>query len=101
MNQPPKPASAPIIWLPLLLTILPAVGSFTSGLPGLRILAEIALMFSPLLALAAGILLGIRTGKTTGSRVLLSFLWATGSYAGSLMLQIWGCAVTDYEFDIR
>jgi hypothetical protein len=50
------------------------------------------------LALAAGILLGIRTGDSAGAKALHSLLWAMGAMAVSIGFQFMGCTAVNYRF---
>lgn len=56
------------------------------------------LMFSPFLALGAGLLLGFRTGESTLEKLAHSFLGALGVFGFSLALQYLGCNGVDYRF---
>lgn len=101
MNQPAQSSPDPTNIVALLLNLLPGCGSLLSGLVGDNSFAEFLFFVSPPLALTAGILLGFRSGQTTGSKLLFSALWTIGSLACSLLLQAGGCAITNYKFDVR
>ena len=107
--------------LPLILTVLPAIGSLVGAVPQLQSLTVLAFFASPFLSLVAGIILGCNTGQSgggkllrryhqnrglladcntgqsVGGKLLYSILWTAGSLAVSLLLQGAGCSLTNFN----
>lgn len=92
---PPRPRLR-IAW-PLVLTVMPALGSLAGGIDGLEPVTIIAFLSSPVFALAAGILLGRQSSQTPGGKFLHGVLWSLGSLAVSLLLQGAGCSLTNFR----
>ncbi len=87
----PQPRSNTKLWRALGLTMLP--GFLALG----GTLAEIALLLWPFSSLAAGILLGLHTGRSPGKDVLHAIGWAITSGILSLGLQLAGCSISGYQ----
>jgi hypothetical protein len=79
------------VWWALALTILPGFLALSGTL------AEIALLLWPFSSLAAGILLGLHTGRTPGKDVLHAIGWSIACGIFSFGLQLVGCSIVGYE----
>lgn len=87
-----------LVVIALLLIFAPGVGALFGTMLNAESFTVANLVLSPALALASGILLGLRTGDSAGAKVLHSLLWAMGALGVSLGLQFMGCNVVNYRF---
>lgn len=87
-----------LVVIALLLIFAPGVGALFGTMLNAESFTVANLVLSPALALAAGILLGLRTGDSAGAKVLHSLLWALGALGVSLGLQFMGCNAVNYRF---
>ena len=121
MNPEPSTSPKSAFALPLILTVLPAIGSLVGAVPQLQPLIVLAFFASPFLSLVAGIILGCNagqsgggkllrqyhqkrslltgcnTGQSVGGKILYSILWTVGSLTVSLLLQGAGCSLTNFN----
>lgn len=95
--MPPIPTDSPPIRfkLALVLTLLPGFCSLVGAIPDLKAVTVIALIASPLLSVATGIVLGRQTAQSLGGKFLHCLFWSLGSFAISLLLQRAGCTLTN------
>lgn len=94
MTPDPAPNSRVNFTLPLVLTLVPGIGAFCGTVTDMEAVTLASFFSTPLFALAAGIILGLRTGRTSGTRALHAVGWTIGSLACSVMVQWIGCTVT-------
>lgn len=94
MNRDPTPNSRVNFTLPLVLTLVPGLGAFVGTVTDMEAVTLAAFFCSPLFALAAGIILGLRTGHTAGMKAAHAVGWSVGCLACSVMVQWIGCTVT-------
>ena len=97
MNPEPSTSPKSAFALPLILTVLPAIGSLVGAVPQLQPLIVLAFFASPFLSLVAGIILGCNAGRSGGGKLLYSILWTVGSLTVSLLLQGAGCSLTNFN----
>ncbi len=98
MDSTPPNRGSGLVVIALLLILAPGVGALVGTMLNSEQVTVANLVLSPALALAAGILLGIRTGDSVGAKVLHSLLWALGAMGVSLGLQFMGCNAVNYRF---
>jgi hypothetical protein len=60
-----------------------------------------ALVLAPVGALISGIVLGVRVGKSTGTRVLWSMLFIVGCLVVSESVAAAGCAISNPRFNFQ
>ena len=94
---PPSKPAWPII-VAVLLVLLPGAlgltGSGEAGMVGFFVVGPIA-------SIIAGILLGIRIGKTQGNKVLLSCLFIVLCLAAAEGLSIAGCSAGNVQLNVH
>lgn len=89
----PQPRANAKVWWALALTALPGFLALSGAEP----VVGIALMLWPFASLAAGILLGLHTGRSPGKDVLHSIGWTIVCGIFSLGLQLTGCSLSGYQ----
>jgi len=95
---PGPPASSWPFWVAAGLVLLPGL----MGLTGNTELAAIgALLVAPVGSVAAGIVLGIRLGKTPGTKALLSCALIAACLVASESIAAAGCAVSNPRFNFH
>ena len=87
-----------LVVVAILLILAPGFGSLLGTMLSAESFTVANLVLSPALSLAAGILLGLRTGDSAGAKALHSLLWAMGAMGVSLGLQFMGCNAVNYRF---
>lgn len=102
MPTPPSPPDPPrSLWPWYLVTgliVLPGLLGMT-GNPDAAAIG--ALVLAPLGALISGIVLGVRVGKSTGTRVLWSMLFIAGCLVVSESVAAAGCAIGNPRFNFH
>jgi hypothetical protein len=98
MNSTPSRSGTGLVIIALLLILAPGLGALLGTMLNAEQFTVANLVLSPVLALAAGILLGIRTGDSAGAKALHSLLWAMGAMAVSIGFQFMGCTAVNYRF---
>ena len=98
MNSTPSRSGTGLVIIALLLILAPGLGALLGTMLNAEQFTVANLVLSPALALAAGILLGLRTGDSAVAKALHSLLWAMGALGVSLGLQFMGCNAVNYRF---
>ncbi len=98
MNSTPSRSGTGLVIIALLLILAPGVGALFGTMLNAESFTVVNLVLSPALALAAGILLGLRTVASAGAKVLHSLLWTMGALGVSLGLQFMGCNAVNDRF---
>jgi hypothetical protein len=93
----PQRRSNAKVWWALALTLYPGILT----LAGTERAVGFALATSLLAIIASGILLGLQTGDTLGTRVIHAIPWTVASGIASLGLQLAGCSLSGYQPNIH
>ena len=98
MNSTPSRSGTGLVIIALLLILAPGLGALLGTMLNAESFTVANLVLSPALALAAAILLGLRTGDSAGAKARHRLLWAMGAMGVSLGLQFMGCNAVNYRF---
>lgn len=101
MDSTPSRSGTGLAVIALLLILAPGVGALLGTMLHSEQFTVTNLVLSPAFALAAGILLGIRTGDSAGAKALHSLLWTMGALGVSIGLQSMGCRVFSQQIQPR
>jgi hypothetical protein len=98
MASTPSCRGTGLVVVAILFILAPGLGALLGTMLNAESFTVANLVLSPALALAAGILLGLRTGDSAGAKALFSLLWAMGAMGVSLGLQFMGCNAVYHRF---
>lgn len=84
--------------MPLALTIAPSLATLAGFIFQAEMVAFLAVIASPGLSLAAGIILGRYTGLSTNGKAFALLGWTIASFCVSILLQFAGCSQLGSRF---